>query len=240
MMGMHGEAWVNTAIQEADLLLAFGMRFDDRVTGNLKTYAPQREEDPHRDRSGRSEQERPAWTSRSSATCAKCSTDLLPHVPAAEHAEWLGAHHGAQGRFRGPRHPEPARQRAPLRGARHQRSLARDRRQRDRRHRRRPAPDVGGAVLQAQHAALAHHVGRPRHDGLRAAGGHRRQDRAARRGSLGRRRRRRLPDDDVRAGDGDAGETSTSTSRSSTTATSAWCGSGRSSSTRSATPPRRW
>src|ERR1043166_7946669 len=40
MMGMHGEAWVNHAIQEADLLLAFGMRFDDRVTGNLKSYAP--------------------------------------------------------------------------------------------------------------------------------------------------------------------------------------------------------
>ncbi len=39
MMGMHGEAWVNNAIQQADLLLAFGMRFDDRVTGNLKTYA---------------------------------------------------------------------------------------------------------------------------------------------------------------------------------------------------------
>jgi acetolactate synthase I/II/III large subunit len=40
MMGMHGEAWVNNAIQDADLLLAFGMRFDDRVTGNLKNYAP--------------------------------------------------------------------------------------------------------------------------------------------------------------------------------------------------------
>ena len=40
MMGMHGEAWVNSAIQEADLLLAFGMRFDDRVTGNLANYAP--------------------------------------------------------------------------------------------------------------------------------------------------------------------------------------------------------
>ena len=39
MMGMHGEAWVNTAIQEADLLIALGMRFDDRVTGNLRTYA---------------------------------------------------------------------------------------------------------------------------------------------------------------------------------------------------------
>ena len=40
MMGMHGEAWVNNAIQDADLLLAFGMRFDDRVTGNLAHYAP--------------------------------------------------------------------------------------------------------------------------------------------------------------------------------------------------------
>jgi acetolactate synthase I/II/III large subunit len=39
MMGMHGEAWVNMAIQEADLLIALGMRFDDRVTGNVKTYA---------------------------------------------------------------------------------------------------------------------------------------------------------------------------------------------------------
>jgi acetolactate synthase I/II/III large subunit len=39
MMGMHGEAWVNHAIQEADLLIALGMRFDDRVTGNLRTYA---------------------------------------------------------------------------------------------------------------------------------------------------------------------------------------------------------
>jgi acetolactate synthase-1/2/3 large subunit len=39
-MGMHGEAWVNLAIQESDLLIACGMRFDDRVTGNLRTYAP--------------------------------------------------------------------------------------------------------------------------------------------------------------------------------------------------------
>jgi len=40
MMGMHGTGYANLAIQNADLLLAFGMRFDDRVTGNLKTYAP--------------------------------------------------------------------------------------------------------------------------------------------------------------------------------------------------------
>ena len=40
MMGMHGESWVNEAIQEADLLIALGMRFDDRVTGKLAEYAP--------------------------------------------------------------------------------------------------------------------------------------------------------------------------------------------------------
>jgi acetolactate synthase-1/2/3 large subunit len=40
MMGMHGETWVNNAIQQSDLLLAFGMRFDDRVTGTLTSYAP--------------------------------------------------------------------------------------------------------------------------------------------------------------------------------------------------------
>ena len=39
MMGMHGESWVNHSIQEADLLIACGMRFDDRVTGSLSTYA---------------------------------------------------------------------------------------------------------------------------------------------------------------------------------------------------------
>jgi acetolactate synthase-1/2/3 large subunit len=39
MMGMHGESWVNNAIQEADLLIACGMRFDDRVTGTISTYA---------------------------------------------------------------------------------------------------------------------------------------------------------------------------------------------------------
>jgi acetolactate synthase-1/2/3 large subunit len=40
MMGMHGEAWVNQAIQTADVLLAVGMRFDDRVVGNVKNFAP--------------------------------------------------------------------------------------------------------------------------------------------------------------------------------------------------------
>jgi acetolactate synthase I/II/III large subunit len=39
-MGMHGWKHVNRAIQSADLLIALGMRFDDRVTGKVSTYAP--------------------------------------------------------------------------------------------------------------------------------------------------------------------------------------------------------
>ena len=40
MPGMHGMYWNNIAINEADLLIAIGMRFDDRVTGALKEFAP--------------------------------------------------------------------------------------------------------------------------------------------------------------------------------------------------------
>jgi acetolactate synthase I/II/III large subunit len=39
MMGMHGTVEANRAIQNADLIISFGMRFDDRVTGKLSEYA---------------------------------------------------------------------------------------------------------------------------------------------------------------------------------------------------------
>ncbi|MFQ6015220.1 MAG: biosynthetic-type acetolactate synthase large subunit [Anaerolineae bacterium] len=41
MTGMHGEAFVNKAVQASDLIIAIGMRFDDRVTGSLDAFAPQ-------------------------------------------------------------------------------------------------------------------------------------------------------------------------------------------------------
>ncbi len=40
MLGMHGTAYANFAVQECDLLIAVGARFDDRVTGKLATFAP--------------------------------------------------------------------------------------------------------------------------------------------------------------------------------------------------------
>src|SRR5258705_2098166 len=40
MLGMHGSAFANYAVQECDCLISVGARFDDRVTGNLATFAP--------------------------------------------------------------------------------------------------------------------------------------------------------------------------------------------------------
>jgi acetolactate synthase-1/2/3 large subunit len=40
MLGMHGSAYANYAVQECDLLIAVGARFDDRITGKVKTFAP--------------------------------------------------------------------------------------------------------------------------------------------------------------------------------------------------------
>jgi acetolactate synthase-1/2/3 large subunit len=41
MLGMHGSAYANMAMQEADLIIALGARFDDRVTGNIAKFAPE-------------------------------------------------------------------------------------------------------------------------------------------------------------------------------------------------------
>ncbi len=88
MMGMHGEAYANNAIQQADLLLAFGMRFDDRVTGNLRTYAPRArkihiEIDP-------SEIHKNVHVDVPLVGDLKTVlSDLLPHVQPADHEEWL-------------------------------------------------------------------------------------------------------------------------------------------------------
>ena len=58
MPGMHGEVHVNRAIQQADLIIGMGLRFDDRVTGNLAGLRAGREGHPHRARPVRDREER--------------------------------------------------------------------------------------------------------------------------------------------------------------------------------------
>jgi acetolactate synthase-1/2/3 large subunit len=88
MMGMHGEAWVNNAIQEADLLIAVGMRFDDRVTGDLRVYA-------RNARKIHIEVDRAEINKNVSVDAAiigdagKTLAALLPHVHERDHSSWL-------------------------------------------------------------------------------------------------------------------------------------------------------
>ncbi len=88
MMGMHGEAWVNHAIQEADLLIAVGMRFDDRVTGDLKTYA--RDARKIHIEIDRAEINKNVKVDSALVGDAREILEaLLPHVKHKEHADWL-------------------------------------------------------------------------------------------------------------------------------------------------------
>ncbi|KAK7693894.1 Acetolactate synthase, mitochondrial [Cerrena zonata] len=52
MLGMHGSAYANLAIQKADVIIALGARFDDRVTGKVDSFAPAAKEAASRGKGG--------------------------------------------------------------------------------------------------------------------------------------------------------------------------------------------
>ncbi|CAI8007177.1 Acetolactate synthase large subunit [Geodia barretti] len=96
MMGMHGEAWVNQAIQEADLLLAFGMRFDDRVTGNIRTYAPNARK-IHIDIDPAEFNKNVIVDVTLAGDLSNVLRDLLPRIEPGDRRAWLGAIAGMKG-----------------------------------------------------------------------------------------------------------------------------------------------
>jgi acetolactate synthase I/II/III large subunit len=88
MMGMHGEAWVNHAIQESDLLIAVGMRFDDRVTGDLRTYAKGARKihiEIDRAEINKNVQVDAALVGDAREVLEK----LIPHIETRDHSAWL-------------------------------------------------------------------------------------------------------------------------------------------------------
>ena len=195
MMGMHGEAWVNHTIQEADLLLAFGMRFDDRVTGNLKTYAPNAKK-IHIEID-------PAEINKNVKVDVPLVGDLrevlhelLPHVETIDRSEWLDSIDKLKGDA-AVRDIQNLPDSGHLYAAHVINDLWRETRDRD----TIVVTDVGQHQMwEAQYykhekAAQPDHFRRPGHDGIRAAGGDRRKSGAAGSGSLGGGRRWRLSDD---------------------------------------------
>ena len=191
-MGMHGWKHVNRAIQSADLLIAIGMRFDDRVTGNVRTYAPYARI-IHADID-------PAEIGKNVAVEVPIVGDarhvlagLTRLVPEVEPAERAGLPRGA-GRVAprvGSGHVARLRGLArwpPVRRLRGQPDRRPDRSRRDLRRRRRAEPDVARPVREVPAAAQPPLVGRAGYDGLRRAGRDGRRARQPGRRDLGDRR----------------------------------------------------
>ena len=187
MVGMHGTYEANNAMHDCDVMISVGARFDDRVTGKARRLLARLEEDPHRHRP----------VARSTRTCA--STCRWSATPPRRSTALIAALEGASG-FKPDRESiapwwkqiDGWRARNCLAYAKTdkvikpqyaiERLYAADARPRHLHHHRgRPAPDVGGAVLQVREAVPLDDLGRARHHGLRPAGGDGRADRASRR-----------------------------------------------------------
>ena len=172
---MHGEVHVNRAIQQADLIIGVGLRFDDRVTGNLAAFARGAkvihiELDPSEigknvpvdGRPGGRRAGDPARAARARSTPRDCE---------AWRAE-IDELRPARGRRASRAASRPRASSAALDDA--------SRRALHHRLRRGSAPDVGGQAVPLPAAQHPHHLRRARHHGLRGAGGDGRGARAAR------------------------------------------------------------
>ena len=180
---MHGTRAANYAMDEADLIVAIGARFDDRITGKLSEFAPHAkfvhiDVDPaeisknvpaHIPIVGDVKLVLPKLTREYRALAADSSRldDWWKQIDGWQEQYPLRYEESTDGEIKPQFMIE-----AMYRG---------DEGRRDHHLRRRPAPDVGGAVLRLREAAPLDQLRRARDDGLRPAGGDRRQGRAARR-----------------------------------------------------------
>ena len=212
-MGMHGWKHVNRAIQSADLLIAIGMRFDDRVTGNVRTYAPYAriihvDIDPAE--IGKNvavevpivgdAEARPGGAARALVAGddrrrprRRTSHELAEWKRESQGSSWHGSGAWRDGLLSADFVVERI---GELTGPRRQL-----------RRRRRPEPDVARPLHGLPAAATATcQLGRPGDDGLLRPRGDGRRARAARVRDLGGHRRRRLPDDEPGADDAGRGQ----------------------------------
>lgn len=90
MLGMHGNIGPNINTNRADLLVAVGMRFDDRITGNVKTYAPNARI-VHIDIDASEFDKNIATDATIHGDARQALEALLPLVRERSHAEWLAS-----------------------------------------------------------------------------------------------------------------------------------------------------
>lgn len=89
MAGMHGSVGVNVATNKADVILAVGMRFDDRVTGSTDSYARQAKI-IHVDIDSSEFNKTVATDVAIHGDAARVLAAMLPQIEPASHDEWLG------------------------------------------------------------------------------------------------------------------------------------------------------
>ncbi len=205
MMGMHGEAWVNTAIQEADLLIAVGMRFDDRVTGDLRTYARNARKihiEVDRSEINKNVKVDAAIIGDAGETLG----NLLPHIHTLDRSAWISHIKELKG-------DSAVRdiQSLPDSGHLYAAHVINDLWKVTKGNAIvvtdvGPASNVGSAVLSPQRASDADHFGGPGNHGICVAGSDRREICEAGIRGVGGSGRRRIPDDFVRIGDYRAGK----------------------------------
>ena len=238
MLGMHGTYEANLAMHDCDVMIAIGARFDDRITGRLDAFSPNSQKihidiDPSSinknvrvdlaivgDSAHVLEDMVRLWRSEHAAADKAALKSWWDQIDALARAQLPRL--PASDEIIKPQYAVAAALRADQ-GSRHLHH-----------HRGRPAPDVGGAVPQVRGAQPLDDLRRPRHHGLRPAGGDRRADRPSRRAGDRHRRRSLDPDDHAGNVDGRAVPPAGQESSSSTTSTWAWCASGRSCCTASA------
>ncbi|MFP4058501.1 MAG: biosynthetic-type acetolactate synthase large subunit [Candidatus Brocadiia bacterium] len=89
MLGMHGTAYANFAMQNADCIIAVGARFDDRITGKLDEFAPARKCIIHIDIDPASISKNIRVEIPVVGDARRILDELLKHVKTVERSEWL-------------------------------------------------------------------------------------------------------------------------------------------------------
>ena len=88
MLGMHGTAYANFAMQHADCIIAIGARFDDRITGKLDEFAPARECIIHIDIDPSSISKNIVVDIPVVGDAKRILRELIKYVEPAQHEEW--------------------------------------------------------------------------------------------------------------------------------------------------------
>ena len=89
MLGMHGTVYANLSMQNADLIIAVGARFDDRCTGKLAAFAPKAEHIAHIDIDPTSISKNVVADIPVVGDCKMVLQELLKLVKPKRHNEWL-------------------------------------------------------------------------------------------------------------------------------------------------------